>query len=88
MHAHQPTLVDKSKYSELLENVSKLQNLFQGYVCSDDPVTYATQWNLCQEKMVDFSKGFEIYRDDGCKKSQQFQYWDAFIHKIMPVLAT
>ena len=80
------SVVDKSKYSELLENVSNLQNLFQEYVRFDDPVPYASQWNLCQEKMVAFSNDFEIYCDDGCKKSQRFQYWDAFIHKIMPVL--
>ena len=44
------------------------------------------KWNECKEKLVGFKKVFENYRQKGKQASDQFKYWDLFLHEIMPVL--
>ena len=44
------------------------------------------KWNECKEKLADFKKVFENYRQEGKLASDQFKYLDLFLHEIMPVL--
>ena len=75
---------DCAAFEGLFVKIEELQELFEKENLHQRKIE--KKWNECKEKLADFKKVFENYRQEGKLASDQFKYWELFLHQIMPVL--
>ena len=44
------------------------------------------KWDKLEVQICDHMEGFEKFKQEGKKESQQFMYWEVFFDSIYPVL--
>ena len=77
-------VTDCSQFQGLLENIAELQMLSEKEMLHQRKIQ--RKWRQCKEKMSDFMKIFDKYKEEGKLKSEQFQYWNKFLEEIFPIL--
>ena len=76
--------IDGEKYKELFKQIGELQNLLQ--VIHLDHQSIRDSWVKHQANLGEFNADFDAFKRNGCKSSQQFEYWHTFLNEVAPVL--
>ena len=76
--------IDGEKYKELFKQIGELQNLFQ--TTHLDHQSILDSWTKHQANLSGFTADLDTFKQNGCKSSQQFEYWNTFLDEIAPVL--
>ena len=76
--------VDGEKYKELFKQIGELQKLFQATHLDHQSIRDSCVKH--QANLREFNADCDAFKRNGCKSSQQFEYWNTFLNEIAPVL--
>ena len=76
--------VDISKFSKLFVHIAELQTLFRTE--NGTPESIKSAWTCCRNEINEFNEAFSLFKDRCSKASEQFQYFNIFLERIVPVL--
>ena len=76
--------VDISKFSKLFVHIAELQTLFRTE--NGTPESIKSAWTCCRNEINEFNEAFSLFKDRCSKASEQFQYFNIFLERTVPVL--